>query len=526
MSLFDTLARRMVRRHRPGITPPRSPLRRHWRLLALPVAVILAGTTVFIVTRPSPSPCGPGLTALGSPQVCVGLDLDSTAFRDNDPLAGLEQRIAAQNATITGIHFVTIVVLDNMTPDPTNDSLAFRNVRHGVQGAITGAWRANNQTVADGTTPPVKLLLASFGSGGEFEAQAVDAIVAARDSQHIVAVTDFGQSLDTSRKAASDLSDQHIASVGSLVSGDNINQNPKTGRPIPRFFRVTPTNSDAARATVAYLGAKNYRRVMLIQDTNQHDLYATTLATAFQTAYTSRYHQQLDMESYESPDTPLNDINRATYMKKRFADMHGDICSEKPDLIYFAGRGADLRSFLTALAEGGACGLSSTDVMSSDDATSILGTPLPDFHGLPVKVLYTGVATKDEWNNAVPPQPDDIRDYNDFVSAFLGQHVGAPEDLVDGYAILNHDAVLTAATAARQDPSPVSDPMTVADFIGEFNCLNPVPGAGGKIAFSQHSQGNPIDKVMPIMRIQPDGTPAPQDLAWATGLDFDHGGCR
>lgn len=470
-----------------------------------------------------------GLTEVGSPHVCVGLNLNSTALKSDDKLGDLRTKIVAHNAKITGPRFVTIVVLDDLTPDPANDSRAISNVRHAIHGAITAAWRANNQAVVPGKTPPVKLLLANYGSGGRFEAQAVNAIVHARDSQHIVAVTGFGQSLSTTRQTANDLSDQRIASVGALVSGDNMNIDPVDGQHSKRFFRVTPTNSDAARAAVSYVKKQHYRKVMLIHDRNDQDLYSANIADVFRNEYHNSVSSAPPVESpYETPAGPLKQINRLDFMTSAFAQKHAEICAEKPNLIYFAGRGVDLKAFLTVLADGGACGLPSIDVLTSDDATSILGIPLPNFDGLKVEILYTGVATKDEWNSAMPAQPDSKENYKKFVSAFRNQF-GFKEkkddlkkdDLLDGYAIMYHDAVLTATMLARYSPSPVDNPETVANSINAITCDEPVPGASGKIAFSSSTHGNPINKAMPIMQIQPDGIPKIRDLTWATGTPFD-----
>lgn len=499
--------------------------RRHPWITTVTLIVALAVVVAVSWYWASRSLCGDGLHEEGGdPTVCVGLDLESGQLRDNDPLAGLENRIGRMNAAIKGPNFVTVVLLDDFTPDPKNDSLAAQNVRHGVQGALTAAWRANNQSIADGRTPPVKLMLASFGSNGKYESQAVHAIVKARNSRHIVAVTGLGQSLDSTRQAAADLSRAHIATIAASTSGDNMNRDPATGAYIHRFFRITPTNTDAAKAGLDYL-SKHYKKVMLVRDTNEHDLYSTTLGQAFTTAYRARYGTDPYTKTYESPDVPLYDLDRATYMTKRFGDMRDSICLQHPDLIYFAGRGADLKSFLTVLGQNGSCGLTTVAVMSSDDATNMIGKPLPSFGALHVDVLYTAVATHGEWNIGKPGQGDNARNYAAFLSVFTGQGFGTRADLNDGYVMMTHDAVLTAATAARRDPDPVHNPMTVADAISEFDCQNPIPGVTGQIAFTLASHGDPVDKATAIVQIRQDGSLRVQDLAWSAGRPFGRDSC-
>lgn len=63
-----------------------------WRhkIVSLLIVVVLLIGLVYLVSW-SRQKCGHGLTAVGSPYVCVGLNRDSTAFRDIDPLADLEK---------------------------------------------------------------------------------------------------------------------------------------------------------------------------------------------------------------------------------------------------------------------------------------------------------------------------------------------------------------------------------------------------------------------------------------------------
>jgi hypothetical protein len=502
--------------------PPRWWRYRFWILAA--VSAVVAGSVVGGLEpwQKPPAPCGPGLTPVGSPQVCVGLDLDSTPLRPKDPLADLERATANLDAQVTSSQFVTIVVLNDLTSDPAGDSVAAQTVRHAIQGSLTGMWQANNETTADGRSPQVKLLLANFGSAGSGEKQAVDAIIANRDSRHIVAVTDFGQSLSSTRNAIDDLSHADIAEIGSVVTGDDMNQYPSGGY-VQNFFRVVPTNSESAVAAVGYIAGRSYQNVMLIDDTNSKDDYATTLAASFRAAYATRYpRQSLSAMEFTSPDTQLNDMGRSDYMQDKFGRMHGEICTVHPDLIYFAGRGVDLQAFLVALSQGGSCALDKVDVMTGDDATAMLPMGLPNFSGQ-VQVFYTGYATAgeggSEWDPTQPGQADNANNFRAFQDIFTGKATGSPgfgvpNDLADGYVILNHDAVLTAAAGARLTPKAARNPTLVASAIASIDCLQPIPGASGEIAFATDSHGNPVDKPMPIMQITAHG-PQQRDLVWS-----------
>lgn len=500
--------------------------RRHKITCGVVVAVLVAGA--LVAWRPWQA-CGPGMTsAAESPGICVGLNLESGAFRAGDPLADLEKKVAEHNAEIrqnakeSGSDFITIVHVNDMAPVPGRDSASLENVRHGIQGALTAVSQEEN---------PVALLLANYGPGGAAQQQARDQIMRAQQSQHIVAVTGLGQSLETTRSLAKGLSDDGIAVVGALTSGDDMNQAPGTepaepGHFIENFFRITPTNTDAAKAAVSYLQKheEKYPKVMRVQDKNPRDGYSATLGEAFRQAYAQRFGPEENVRNFNSPPERLNDLDRDKYMFNTFTDMRGEICNYKPDLIYFAGRGVDISSFVRAMTDG-ECGIPSPlTVLTSDDATSIINKKL-ESHGKPLQVLYTGAGTRGQWDGVAAMQPDNADNYGAFESEF-GRKFSNLNDLVDGYAMSNYDAVKLAAEAARKSISPVKNRTLVASTIkNSVNCADPFLGATGKIAFSAESHGNPINKAIPIMEIDPAENTQQQDLVWSDGVPFDDS-CR
>src|SRR5260370_19892466 len=196
----DRLRRRAQNRKRQPIVDPHDWLHRNRIVSSLAVLVLLAGFLVWWSPWRTPSPCGRGLTAVGSPYVCVGLDLDSTGFKGADPLAGMEHGIADQNSKLTG-QFATIVLLDDMTPDPVSDSVDFHLLEHSIEGAVTASWRSNNRAVARGALPKIKLLLANYGGSAAYWPQAVDAIKRADNSDPIVTLAGIGQSPHATRAA-------------------------------------------------------------------------------------------------------------------------------------------------------------------------------------------------------------------------------------------------------------------------------------------------------------------------------------
>ncbi|MER7010350.1 hypothetical protein ABT324_02830 [Saccharopolyspora sp. NPDC000359] len=487
--------------------------RRHKLVSALLVVAVVAGGLAW--WRPWER-CGAGMSAAGGQ--CVGLSLDGTPFSSDEVMLDLQRRIDAQNAEITGDDFITVVLLNNMTPVPGSDSAALLNVHHGVMGAIAAQHRANTEAVV-GKAPPVKLLLANYGPGARWQSEAVDEILAHREEQRIVAVIGLGQSLVETRAAASALSKAKIAVISALASADNMNRDPGTEEFIERFHRITPPNVDAANAAVSYLRERDRGKVMLVRDDSTSDIYARTLGDAFQQAYRAGFGHDVPSEQvFTSPSEPPKGVDRATYLQPQFAPIYTQICLVKPDVVYFAGRGADLKAFLGAVGQRGACGMPKIDVLTSDDASSLLGGPLPEMPGIKADVYYTSVATADMWERT--DQTDNRKNYRAFAEAFA--ELDLDDDLRDGYAMAHHDALLLAVGTARVVPNVQENIKEVADWIDNtYGCDNPLPGATGKIAFTADSHGNPVAKPLPIMRLEPSGEIEQVDVASPTGASFE-----
>lgn len=489
--------------------------KRHWIVSSASLsAVVLVAAVVPAALSEPPAPCGPGMTKAGT--VCVGLDVDSTGFVEDSPIADFSRELARANDAITG-SFATIVLIDNMTPDPAQDSDGIRTLRHRIQGTLTAVRRANTQAIAGGTEPKIKLLLANYGSRADSWRQAVGAIKKWRASEGIAAVTGIGMSLETTRQAIASLSEAGIAVVGSVITADDMNTDLE-GNHITNFVRVAPTNTDQARAMVSYILDHGYQRAMLIHDLNEGDNYSRTLASGISAAYEARTGGKIEYtDPYRSPKQNLNGTERDQYMKNRFTRMLTDICVNRPDVIVFAGRAVDLTSFMRALSEGGACHISTLDVVTGDDAVQIVGEPLPSSGHLRFRVFYSALAHGAQWDSE-PPDSNNRRNFDGFAQEFVKGRFSR-DDLDDGHAMMNYDAALTAITAIRQNPLASSDPSTVSDYLLGFRCTNVIPGASGIIALQQ--DGNPTNKAMPILQIQPDGSLTQEGFAWPAGTPLD-----
>jgi ABC-type branched-subunit amino acid transport system substrate-binding protein len=482
---------------------PRGWAHRHWLVLSLAGFLLLSGLVVW--QRPWEQ-CGPGLEDTADAG-CVGLNLASGPFRDDDPLADLEALIADRNGQVAG-DYETIVLLENMTSDPAVDSTPTEYVRHEIEGAVAAVWPGPEAT-------GFKLLLANIGGDAAHWSAVVDRIVEHADGEHIAAVTGLGISLGNVRDAVAALSGHDIVTIGATVTGDDLNFD-AGHRPIRNFFRVGPTNSDEARAAVNYIAGLPDRRTMLVADVSDAEIYAATLAKAFQE------QDRIPVEFTKKYRLPakLKGASRHDYLLKLFSGMHSDICAAQPDVIYFAGRGVDLRSFTTALAGDGACRqLPSVTVISGDDAATLVGSPLPLDGDIAVRPLYTALAYRDQWQKFVgdPASLTYRTNYNDFENRFTWNKF-PPADLPDGAAMIEYDAAATAVKAAEDNPSRGYEGM--ANFVANIDCNSALPGATGFVAFRQ-DDGNQVDKALPILRLRADGTTSPDALVWSQGHPLD-----
>lgn len=513
---------------RSGTPLPHPWWRRNWPVLAVVLAIILG---VGLWKCGPWNPCGPGLSSDGS--ACIGLDLDGSGFGGNDKLGSLEKIISHDNKVVTGSGFVTIVYLDDMEPDPAHDSVNPAVLRHRVEGLIAGQLQANTPE------PKVRVLLANYGGQADDWKKAVTAIEQNASGQHIVAVTGIGQSLGNTKDAIDDLSAHKIITVGSAISGDVMNQSSKPDS-TQYFYRVTPTNKDMAKATASYIG-KTYNKIIVVQDSDSSDQYTSNLAEDFEAAERRNGNTISQVESYVSAPGPSTGPTRNQIMTGHFQSIRPYICSYRPDLIYFAGRGADLYPFLTALGEGGSCGLSHVDIISGEDLNTAAGVRWQPLNGITVHVFYTTFATRDEWDNAV--KEHDIgtsdsdyitgaSDYRTFTQSF---HFPAG-DLADGHAIMEYDAMRTVTSALQRDQSAAGSPGLLPGDFQNFKCDQGrwAPGAGGQIAFYRDDQsvvggisnrGNPIDKPVPIMELNSKGDVNQVAMEWSSGQPFDRYAC-
>ncbi|WP_409180031.1 ABC transporter substrate-binding protein [Amycolatopsis sp. VS8301801F10] len=490
-------------------------------------AVVVLVAAGFVVP-PLFARCGQGMSPDPS-GACVGIDLDSSQFRQNEPqrMRELEAAVRANNEAVTG-DYVSVVLFQDMSPTEGVDTRLYPDLYPDIEGAVAGVWRANHTAAFQGSVPKVKLFLANMGSQYASWSEAVDRIAEHAAAHHVVSVLGLGQSMDNTRAAAAKLTG-HLPVIGATVTGDTMNLTPE-GKLNTGFFRTSPTNTHSVAASARYIASiePDQSRVAIVQDNIPGDDYTQTLG--------SRAVKEMPAAHrfpFTSPGALPPGGSRSDPLLTQFAYLNQNLCSVAPTVVYFTGRGTDLGAFVQSWTQGNTpCANGKLTVVTGDDGGSAINEAnLRDaVRGGHVRVLFTSLASPDEWGpcNGTAEQAA----YNTFQAVFTGkpgacdgQPVRADDgaaplnfsvsELGSGEGILTHDAVMVAVTAARRAANGnaetvVRSPLSQIGLIEEMRCQNAVPGASGTIQFSpdQAQYGNPVEKPFPVVEIRADGSTA------------------
>ncbi|WP_431773845.1 ABC transporter substrate-binding protein [Streptomyces cucumeris] len=431
------------------------------------------------------SRCAAGVVKLGDGGECVGVTDGSYAFAGH--LGAVEKKIKAENDRVTAgadkDPYVSVAYMTSFTLTD-DDSNSEESVRHELEGAYLAQYRHNRGDLS--STPKIKLLIANTGSNAAHWAHTTDELIGRTGApDHLVAVTGLGPSTDRTLEALRRLSDHGLALVASTMTATNI-------KGINGFVRVSPTNVDEAQAASAYLKQQKIRTAVVVQDDAESNYYAKTLGDAFTDVFqdTKGHRLVADRMTYDSS------VRSAWQNELRY--MPGQLCDQKPQVVYFAGRGRHLTRFLDSLANRPCQGRKFT-VIAGDDTSNLTARQLAHAAESGVRVLYTGLAHPDMWRqdplhvsgpSARHFQPDGSLDR------------WFPNDpRYDGQAIMAHDAVLTAAhgiqMAAGWQGEVTGD--AVARMFHQMDGRQQVAGASGFISF--RNDGNPRNKAVPILHL-------------------------
>ncbi|MFC5173165.1 ABC transporter substrate-binding protein [Streptomyces mutomycini] len=495
-----------------AFVPPRPPRRKApWIVAGVVVlaAAVWGGAEAFKAWQHNKVECAPGILKKGAREECVGVSDGSFAF---DPLLKeVMGKIKAENDRVekSGKKYVSLAYVEPVTTVKGEEE-----AKNGLRGELMGAYLAQRELndpdlgAGRGDLPQIRLLVGNLGLRSEQWRSLTDDLVAmSEDENRLVAVAGFGQSRGGTQNAVDALREAGIPMMGATVTADSLSDAARPG-----FFRTSAPNRDQARGAAAYLKKQQEKdpdfKVAVIRDRNEDDIYNTSMSTSFTRAAADR-GLRLDGSALEF-------LSGVDGVSNAFSSVADKVCDLRPDAVFFAGRGVDIRNFIYSMsAPDRRCPVT---VITGDDAVGAYYGSLEsesrrekfrqEWTDSRVTVLYSSLAHPAlagrlyaEANNPLP----------DFLSLYRAEFGGAADDtmqvLQDGQVIMGHDAVWTLGVSVRNAAGPdgkgqVNTGATLQMLL-QLSGRAAVAGLSGPISFA--SDGNPDGKPMALVRMEPSG---------------------
>lgn len=472
------------------------------------VLVLIAGAVIVVRNWLDNPSCAQDVASINGE--CIGVTAGDFPFNPSDPqFSAAEDRIWQLNQQVvaSGRPYVTVALLTSLTWTGISD-LSRSKIIHQVQGAAVALDRVNNKAVT-GDAPLVELLLANEGTNEDHYPDVVRQLAGMTTVDHpLDAVIGLGVSKGATLTGATELSAAGIPLVASNITADGFDSSR-----VPGFSRTSTPNSDDVAAIAAYLATQpDPPRTMLVHATprtgDNTDYYTSTLAKDF--------HDQLDRYAV-APAEPFD----PTEPGNSFSVIATNLCTHTntPNTVLYAGREPDLPTFVHDLAQR-SCASTPITVVAGTDSCALVSDPddpqqtsqiRADLTTGKITVLCPAWAAPQNWTaSGGTDQPAGFSAFEaEFIHLFTAnQNFGT--ELDDGYAIMTHDALLTAAKAIRlatAAPVTVPTPSQVLSNQYHMDSANTVPGASGTLTFVEANNGNPAGKPVFILQIRPSGPP-------------------
>ncbi|WP_075016249.1 ABC transporter substrate-binding protein [Actinacidiphila rubida] len=484
----------------PAFRVPRA-RRRRWPWIGLALVVVAAAVTTGIRLAGGGDGCGHGVPKAGPAHECIGVTDGSTVFEPS--LAPVMAKIRAENARVAaaGRPWVSVAYVEPITTDPQDEATKY-GIREELEGAYLAQRQLNDaQLGGRGDTPQVKLLVANIGTRSEQWKPLTDRLIAmTTDGSRLVAVAGFGQSRGGTLDAVRALRAAKVPMMGATVTADNLASATQVG-----FFRTSAPNSAQASAAVNYLRQKQRAtpgyQVLVIRDRNQDDIYNTSLYDDFV--------QAAGKASLKLVDGDLEYVSGVDGISNAFSSVADRVCDKKPAAVYFAGRGVNLRAFITAMsAPDRRCPVT---VLTGDDAIgvypdsatsqSVRDRFTASWKASGVTALYTALGHPELPARLYPAARDP---FPGFVQLYHDEFGAGPDNFQDGQAMLAHDALWTLGVAIRDAAGDGTATVNAGSTLNALVSAGSVAGLSGPIELG--SDGNPRNKPMALVRLEPSGT--------------------
>jgi ABC-type branched-subunit amino acid transport system substrate-binding protein len=471
-----------------------------WRALLVALLVIgLVALGVWVVQQQRY--CAPDIARVDDG--CVGITDGShgpvfgAATADALRLIGEENARIAADPGDKGI--VTIAYLVPIPPPGVEDDYASR-LSGDVMGAAVAQQQAN-RTNTLGDRPLIRVLVANVGDSAEPAPEPVQKLIEMTGSgfaEHkLMAVAVSGKSLDPLVGVIDELIAAEVPVLVSHLTAEQVTSVPVAAD--TSLARVAPTTSDEAAALAAFLRPSS-GRALIVQNSDQEDRYAASLGAAFREQYSDPEHTVLAPdETYIGGATAANAMD----------DILVNICQQRPDVVFFAGRAAELAPFVAALPKR-TCLDHPIRVVTGDDGASFVDAVARGEPGLReglqanASVAYTALAHPAAWQASPDAFAPGTAEYLTGLCAECFPTLFPDRNIDDSYAIMGYDAVLTAVAAIRQPDGSVSSPEAVIQEFKRLHGPQAVAGASGWISLDP--AGTPVDKAVAIMEVMPAGS--------------------
>ncbi|MDH6217803.1 hypothetical protein [Streptomyces pseudovenezuelae] len=487
------------------------PLRRYLAVLVSAALVVGLVFVVRVLTHDDRA-CAAGVVHPEGSDDCVGVS--TTAYDFGRPqLRDAVRAIDRENDSLKPGAYVTVAL---MLPYTASTPSTLSDIQHELQGAYLAQWEANH--AANGQSPSIRLVLANPGATSDHWKQLVDQLEPmTRSADRLRAVAGVGMSTDNNKKAVAELTRRGIPVVGSSITADDL-ANGQGGRdPFPGLARVSPTNTDEARALASFAKV-SAGRALLVYD-KPGDPYTRTIQASFA--------KLIKGSPYEpQPFTPPADRTQEGTTANTFRQITHLVCdtSKETDTILFAGRHTQLRQFINALG-GRGCQDRKFTLLTGDEGSYLTGEKALDRSALKhnLSIRYTSLAHPDAWAKDTAKTGGSARDakvLSDLLARSGRAPVGpiGPVALDDGQLIIGYDAMTLVVHGIREATPDGRTAPPLADVGLQWPQVKGslrVSGASGWICLDVH--GNPYDKAVPIVELTPEGDSRFVKIAWPEG---------
>ncbi|MEV0170984.1 hypothetical protein AB0I00_07630 [Streptomyces sp. NPDC050803] len=487
------------------------PLRRYLALLVTGALVAGMFFGVRALAQDDRS-CAPGVVRPEGSDECVGVSTTDYAF-DRPQLREVVRAIDRENRSLKPGGYVTVALLEPFTAtDPDN----LGDVLHEMQGAYLAQYRANHES--NGQLPAIRLVLANPGATGAHWEHTVDQLERmTKGPDRLRAVTGVGLSTENNKRAVKELTRRGIPVVGTSITADDLANGQDGKDPFPGLARVSPTNTDEARALASFAKV-TAGKALLVYD-KPGDPYTRTLQESFA--------KLIEGSPYEpQPFTPPADRSKEGTTANTFRQITHLVCDTAPetDTILFAGRHTQLRQFINALG-GRGCQDRKFTLLTGDEASYLTGDKDLDRSALThnLSVRYTALAHPDAWPQDAAKTGGSAADAHD-LAALLATGDRKPVgpigqvSLQDGQLIIAYDAMRLAVNGIREATPDGRTAPPLADVGLQWPQVKGslrVNGASGWICLDVH--GNPYDKAVPVVELTPEGRARFVKIAWPEG---------